>query len=775
MKKEYSLTVSTIVAVVLTLLLSSAIFFSVFSPMIVELLKDEIGESNNQIAISAEDYLQAKMEEQFNAILGVEIAHHNLGKDSISDAYYEGVIEQSEFIEEIEILDENNIIQYSSIVNGNREGLNLSNHSLVNEVTNIHQMHIGSLKYNEDLDQLGLEVLYSSEDGSVLGWMSIEFFTRYGEEFSISFDEKEIMILDKNGIFLYDSKNDQHLIQNRFADFNQLVELEKEGIMDIDGVRSIYTVEKMDFNDWRIVVYESTFSGLATSRVTVSYYSITVLFIVAVYIILFGLFGHAISREIKTLLRVFEDISKGKFGNVLNKTRYREFNELRRSFSTMSSNLKESQNKLEYMAFHDDITGLQTKRKAQVDFEAISKNGEWSFVYIDVDRFSVVNDTYGYKIGDEVLKLIGGFLKGSFNFVYRVEGDEFLAFHPRSFGKDLEEKIKLINKEINNFVRVGESGFSLSVKVGVSNYPEDGNEFFDLLQKSTIAVRELEKKRDAVIRYYQSEYSEKYERLSRVESMVPNAFASDEFSIVYQPIVNVSTKELRGFECLSRWNNDELGNVSPIEFIPILERTSKIHMLDERVLDNGVRLNRYLIDEFGWELVVSVNISVETIMRDDFIYKVEDVLEKYQHPARLLELEITESVFIEDFKAINQKMKYLRAVGVKFSEDDFGDAYSSLTYLSRLEIDTLKISRNFLSSLLTSVESRLLVGTILDLSKRMGLRTVVEGIEDEETLTIFDEFGCDYVQGYLFHKPMDDVALINLVKKEASEKHEKNI
>ncbi len=772
MKKEVPLTLSTIVAMVLTLLVSTAIFFSVFSPMIVDRLKNEIKESNSQIATSASDYLTAKMEEQFNAIIGVEIALNNLEKDVLNEEYYETVIAQSDFIEEIEILDRNNVIKYSSVDRGNRVGINLSNHSLVFEATDVHQLKIGSLKYNEDLNQLGLEILYTSEEGSVLGWMSIEFFARYGEEFSISFDEKEIMILDKNGILLFDSKNNHHLIQKRFDDFNQLMVLEEEGIMDIDGVRSMYSVEEMDINDWKIVVYESTFSGLSTSRITVSYYSITVLFIVIAYVVLFGIFGHAIDNEIKTLLKVFGDISEGKFGGEFKKTRYTEFNELRRSFSYMSNNLLESQKKLEYMAFHDDITDLQTKRKAQVDFDVISKKGEWSFVYIDVDRFSVVNDTYGYKVGDEVLKLIGDFLKGSFNFVYRVEGDEFLAFHPRSFGGKLEEKIEALNEEINNFVQLGKSGFSLSIKVGVSKYPEDGSEFFDLLQKSTIAVRELGKSRDAIIRYYQSEYSEKYERLSKIETMVTNAFLNNEFTIVYQPIVDIKSKRLRGFECLSRWNNAELGLVSPVEFIPILERTSRIHLLDERVLGNAVKVNKYLIDEFGAELVVSVNISVETIMREDFVDKVEEVLQKYQHPARLLELEITESVFIEDFESINQKMKYLRGVGVKFSEDDFGDAYSSLTYLSRLEIDTLKISRNFLSSLLTSVESRLLVSTIVDLSKRMGLRTIVEGIEDEATLSVFNEFGCDYVQGFLFYKPMGDAALIQQVKKEMEEDDE---
>ena len=157
-------------------------------------------------------------------------------------------------------------------------------------------------------------------------------------------------------------------------------------------------------------------------------------------------------------------------------------------------------------------------------------------------------------------------------------------------------------------------------------------------------------------------------------------------------------------------------------------------------------------------------------MKENFTTMIDDALEKFNYDPTLLELEITESSIIKDFEAVTKKMDYLKSKGVKFSEDDFGDGFSSLTYLTRLNIDTLKISRNFLLSILNNVKNRVLVQTIITLSKRLGFYTIVEGVEDQETYELFKDYGCDYVQGYLFYRPMEEQKLLELVKNKTSKK-----
>lgn len=761
--------VPIIVLLVLTILIavsiSISIYFGVIRSKVDDLYFEEAYVDNQEITNNASLYFESKINEQISVIRGVEVAHHNIANnDGIFDAtYYETVIDHNEYIKSLEIFNNSGTILYSSLENENRLGINISNNALVSMIDDIHQLYIGSVVFNQTFNSLCLEVIYSGEDYSVFSLISVSYFQVYGEEFKDSFNGKEIMILDANGKFLYDSYNDHHLIQKRFNEFDSLIDSNNETYQatTVNNIESIVSYDHIDLIDGYIVIYESVDSSLSISTIMNGYYTIIMFIIIFIFVSLLVLMFYRFNLELILIISNFGIIGTGNFDEQLKDSAIKEFSILRHSFNDTSVKIKSLNDSLEYVAYHDQLTTLPSRNKAELDFKKLNSTSV-AFIYFDIERFTLINENYGFDVGNEILKDVALLLESFTEYVYRIEGDEYLVMTQYKSFDEIELLISLIQEKVKKGFTVQAYKIFITFKVGVSTFPDLGTNFASLLQNSITPLHFY--KKDQIVDYlmYDQELSEKYSRLSKVELLLNSTNISKEFLTVYQPIIDVKTEQIRGFEALSRWSNKELGVISPAEFIPILEKTRRIHIIDSKVLDDTLKLAKFIDKEYGVQLTASVNMSVHTIMRNDFIKMVDSALDRFDYDPSLLELEITESAFIEDFDALSSKMDYFKSKGVKFSEDDFGEAYSSLTYLTKLNIDTLKISRMFLSSILDSVESRILVQTIVGLSKSLGFSTIVEGVEDIETLNLFKKYGCDYVQGYYFYKPMKESALIRL-------------
>jgi diguanylate cyclase (GGDEF)-like protein len=472
-----------------------------------------------------------------------------------------------------------------------------------------------------------------------------------------------------------------------------------------------------------------------------------------------------ITKALRGIISKFLSAKDKRFETVEKTSRFKEIDDITVHYNEMVTELDYYVERLHDIAYFDSLTKIPSKQKARDEFEELSKvfTVKHCMIYIDIHRFRIINDNYGYDFGDQSLMIIAKVLEKELPNVYRIEGDEFLAYIDMNEINDFEDFIAGIESKITYQLHTSGYPVDIKLKCGISQYQKDGTTFAELFKKSVIACESVQ---DIVTKnygFYNEVLSDKYVRNSRIEMLIPSALKNKEFTTVYQPIIDIKTQKIRGFEALSRWKNEDFGVVNPDEFIPILEKRKEVYKLDSNVLLNAVKLVKFIQTEYGINLIASVNISVETIMRDDFIDMVTETLLKFNINPHLLELEITESTIIVDFNKITKKMDYLRGLGVKFSEDDFGDAYSSLTYLSRLKIDTLKISKNFLSTILTNVESKILIKTILDLSKNLGFFTIVEGVETKEVFELFKKYGCDYAQGYLFYKPMDEEKLIDIL------------
>jgi diguanylate cyclase (GGDEF)-like protein len=758
--------------ILIAILISISVYFGVIRNRVDKLYFEEAYSDNQEITNSAKLYFESKINEQISVIKGVEVAHHNIeNNDGVFDSlYYETVIDHNEYIEALEIFDNGGTILYSSLVDENRMGINISNYPLILQIEKEHELHIGSLVFNPTFNTLCLEVVYSGENYSVLALISVSYFQAYGEEFKNSFNDKEMMILDANGIFLYDSYNEEHLIQRRYNEFNSLIESDVRTYqaMTVNDKESIVSFDKINLIDGYIVIYETLDSSLSISTIMNSYYSIVTFTIVMVFILTFVVMFYRFNVELMLIITNFEIIGSGNFDEQLKDSRIKEFSVLRHSFNDTSVKIKSLTDSLEYIAYHDQLTTLPSRNKAEIDFKKLnSKN--IAFIYFDIERFTLINENYGFEIGNEILKDVALLLESFSNNVYRVEGDEYLMMNQYDSFTEIQELIKIIQEKVKKGFIINSYRIFITFKIGVSTFPDLGLDFPTLLQNAFTPLHFYKKDQTVDYLMYDEVLSEKYNRLSKVELLLNNTNISKEFMTVYQPIIEVKTEKIRGFESLSRWSNKELGVISPAEFIPILEKTRRIHIIDSKVLCDAIKVSKFIEKEFSVKLTASVNMSVYTIMRDDFIEMVDGALDRFDYDPSLLELEITESAFIEDFTTVSSKMDYLKSKGVKFSEDDFGEAYSSLTYLTKLNIDTLKISRMFLSSILDSVESRVLVQTIVELSKSLGFYTIVEGVEDIETLNLFKKYGCDFVQGYLFYRPMKEDALIQLFDVEKEE------
>ncbi len=769
-KRKFSSTwyVASTIVIAVILVVSFSFFFVLET--IDELFIEEVSTSNDEILLATSTSLETTLNEQINIVKGVELAHHNLGVvgSLLNEEYYETILSQNEYITSLEIVGLDGVIMYSSREGENRVGISLITHDLFQDVTGIHQVHIGDLIYDTASENLALEFIYSGEDVVVFSRISIECFHDYGDNFRESFDNKEVMILDGNGIYLYDSKNDYHLLRTRFVMLDDVIELSesRKHVTEIDGEESIVSYNTLNVNDWSVIIYENAESSLSLNRSILTYFIVSTISISLVLTAIYLVFNVLYKRTLERLVLKFKQIKKRDFELVEKESMFKEIDDIRVGYNEMVTDIEYYINRLQNLAYYDGLTGIPSKLKAQDDFDTHKSefNENTAFIYIDIVRFRVINDNYGYDVGDDLLIQIANIFNQEFDRAYRVEGDEFFAINDMGPGLDFDELSQRIEEQLFNNISILGTSYNFRLKYGVSIFGKDGETFEILFKKAVIAAESVRDNVVGVYRFYDSSYADLYERTAKIELNIREALDKNEFTTVYQPIVDAKTKEIRGFEALSRWNNDLLGFVSPDEFIPVLENRKEVFRLDFSVLNNALRMSKFLQNEYDVHLVASVNISVETLMRDNFVSIVEESLKKFDMNPTMLELEITESTIIVDFEEVSSKMKYLRAIGVKFSEDDFGDSYSSLTYLSRLKIDTLKISKNFLSSMLSNVESRVLVQTVLELSKKLGFYTIVEGVEDEEIYQLFKKYGCDFVQGYLFYRPMSDSNLIDLFK-----------
>ena len=427
----------------------------------------------------------------------------------------------------------------------------------------------------------------------------------------------------------------------------------------------------------------------------------------------------------------------------------------------------EAQERLHHLAHHDGLTGLPNRILLQDRLDQAISRSRWherkiAVLFLDLDRFKVINDTLGHNIGDIMLKEMALRLSDCVregDTVARFGGDEFaIILNDIAEENDIPKVLQNIhNSLMKPFDCEGRELFVTS-SIGISLFPDDGENGQTLLKKSDAAMYHAKSKGRNNFQFYSIDDEQlAIERLT-LESSLRRALERDEFELYYQPQLSLSSCKVDSYEALLRWQHPEHGMVSPDNFIPLLEETGMIIDVGEWVLHTACTQEKKNQLAGNEAKKVAVNISIHQFRQKDFILMVERTLKDTGLDARCLEIEVTEGVLIDDMKETSAKLEELHCMGISLSIDDFGTGYSSMNYLRRLPFDMLKIDRSFVSDVTTNSDDAAIAAAIITLAHSIGLEVVAEGVENMEQLRFLDKLGCDSIQGYLCSPPLPAAA-----------------
>ena len=415
------------------------------------------------------------------------------------------------------------------------------------------------------------------------------------------------------------------------------------------------------------------------------------------------------------------------------------------------------------MAQHDALTNLPNRllvsdRMAQAIGQARRYGRRAALLYLDLDNFKTINDSLGHDAGDELLKEVAGRLQGAvreMDTVSRQGGDEFLIVLT-----DVAD-LDAISAAANHVLNTMTQPFSLkgmqivtSVSIGVALYPEDGDDFAALLKHADLAMYQAKAEGRNAFRFFDTHMNADILERLNLDLGLREALSQQQFVLHYQPIVDIHSGRLLAAEALIRWQHPQRGMVGPDKFIPVAESSGLIVEIGEWVLNEACRQMMVWRAAGLPAFVVSVNLSSVQFRRGNLEALVAAALQRYGLPAECLELELTESLLLQDSERFIDTLYGLKALGVKLSIDDFGTGYSNLSYLQRFRVDKLKIDQSFVRKLQDSPEDRAIVTAIIQMAKSLHLLTIAEGIEDDSTRRMLAELGCDQGQGYWFARPL---------------------
>ena len=419
---------------------------------------------------------------------------------------------------------------------------------------------------------------------------------------------------------------------------------------------------------------------------------------------------------------------------------------------------------LSYLAYYDTLTGLYNRncfvgKLAEWLLKAGRENCTVSVMFVDIDDFRKVNDGFGLIVGDELIQVFGQFLsdfRSDNVMVSHFNSDLYcMAIYDPCGNRSVERIYQSIRERLRKpFLLTGKKELEISVSVGVAEYPESAQNALDLINNAEIVMFKAKAAGKNAIQYFDAPIIDEFLHNILIENKLRDAVMNEQFMLYYQPQYDMKTNELRGVEALIRWKDDSGRMISPAEFIPIAERTGTIVSIGYWVLVEAMRTYAQWRNKYGKKLIMSINISAIQYKRPDFVSKIIGLLEEYQIEPSEIELEITESVLIEDFSEVINKMRMLREHGVRVSLDDFGTGFSSLSYLKGLPIDTLKIDKSFIDTVITDDSTRIITESIVSMVKKLGFETVAEGVENAEQYEYLRMIQCDNIQGFYLGKPM---------------------
>lgn len=498
---------------------------------------------------------------------------------------------------------------------------------------------------------------------------------------------------------------------------------------------------------------------------------IIVFFIVAsTSLFVLFLFNKSLATNLQVLIQGTSMLGQGNLEWRIKSKFDDEFGKLSNAFDSMSQKLSETNQqllqqtkKIEKLAYYDSLTELANRTtfitRLQQEIERASRVKEnLSILFVDLDDFKLTNDIYGHDVGDLLLKEVAERMTRQTrlsDIVARFGGDEFtllLTQQPSSIESSLVG-LRILN-ELNRPFHILGKEISISSSIGVAIYPENGTKAQDLLKSADMAMYVAKSEGKNIIKYCSQEMADRINKMFQTEVDLRKAMVNDELILHYQPQVDLKNKQLTGLEALIRWVHPQKGFIPPMDFIPLAEERGLIYEITKWVLKTACR-QQQAWRSAGYSIVpIMINLSAKDFFQPDLEKDIKDILAQERIDPTLIGIEVTETAVMKDKKAAIETLTQIKKMGIKVALDDFGTGYSSLNYLKLLPIDVVKIDRSFVHDIQSDSQNEVITSAIVAMAHALNLTVLAEGVETDEQLDIIEKIQCDFVQGYLFSKPV---------------------
>ena len=421
------------------------------------------------------------------------------------------------------------------------------------------------------------------------------------------------------------------------------------------------------------------------------------------------------------------------------------------------------QDRIKYMAYFDGLTELPNRVLFfqilnNLLIRSIREKKRGAVIFIDIDNFKTINDNFGHQHGDMILKMFAQLLKiivDKSGQIARLSGDEFvIILYDYKDSKKIEMICDDIKNYLKNYFEIKDKQIYITVSIGIALFPEHSCDANELLKYADFAMYYSKLNGKGRYSFFNKEISDTFFRMRQIELELEMSIQNEELYICYQPQVDVCKNKIIGIEALIRWNNKNLGNISPAEFIPIAEKTGFIIKLGKWVIEE-VLSTTSLWKKKGYEFKnISINVSPIQIKEKNFKETLFNTCKKYDIPSNLLEIEITEGTLMEVYKEEYKLLEDIISNGINIAIDDFGTGYSSLNYITALPFQTIKIDKSFVDNIIDNEKNIAVIKSIIKLSESLRYNIIIEGVETREQADLLEGLGCKIIQGYYFSKPI---------------------
>ncbi|MEA3372162.1 MAG: EAL domain-containing protein [Campylobacterota bacterium] len=423
---------------------------------------------------------------------------------------------------------------------------------------------------------------------------------------------------------------------------------------------------------------------------------------------------------------------------------------------------KEQEKQIRQLAYYDTLTKLPNRLlfRNEIDAYIESSNPDetkFAIFLMDIDNFKWINDSMGHTAGNEALievtKRVQNILGGT-ALLSRMGGDEFAIFYPYKHTREVSQQANKVIACFKTPISIEKKDISLGLSIGISLYPDNASDYGALIQAADTAMYDAKEHGKNHFVYFNQKMNENVVKRLDIDTQLRQAIKNESFTMVYQPKVSLSSKEVYGLEALVRWNDFKLGFVPPDVFIPIAEESRLIDEIGYWVIQKSLEEFKEILDKSERDLIISINVSGKQLNDRKFVRKLADILDISEVQPENIEFEITETAIMDNIEIITQTLHDIKTLGISISIDDFGTGYSSMAYLKKLPIQTIKIDRAFVKDITIDEDDRAIVEAIVAMSRQLNLMTIAEGIETQEHAEILCAMGVNNGQGYLYSKPI---------------------